>query len=65
MLTYDTKFAQLLAKLIADRVEGITEEMALGQLPDYPAYVRHAARIQGLKEALDLFEEAEAKLKER
>lgn len=65
MLTLDTKFAQVAAQMIAERVDGISEEIASGQLQDYAAYLRHTGRIAGLREAIEIFEEAEKQLKER
>lgn len=66
MLTVDTRFQQIAVALIEERISGVTDEIAAGQLPDYASYTRNAGRLQGLREAMELLGDAQTKLtKER
>lgn len=60
MLTYNTLFETTLRKLIQEEIERQTENLVLGlSVTDFSAYREAVGRIAGMRQALDLCEEAQ------
>lgn len=65
MQTLDTRFEREARKAIEERVATLTEEIALGNCTSFEDYRNRCGVIAGLRSAADLFEDVNAKLKER
>jgi hypothetical protein len=59
LLTYASVFERELSKLIYARIEELKEELSTGRTVDsIESFRQKVGRIAGLREALELFEEA-------
>lgn len=64
MQTFETRFEARARELIEARVSEIQDIISAGNAEDFAAYKRDAGRIAGLREAMDLFDDANKDLKE-
>jgi hypothetical protein len=62
MQTYDTRLGKKFAELIADQMATITLAVMNGSLKKKD-YKKETGRFNGLREALEIYEEAEATIK--
>jgi len=62
MQTYDTRLGKKFAELIADQMATITQAVMNGSLKKTD-YKKETGRFNGLREALEIYEEAEATIK--
>ncbi|CAB4169212.1 hypothetical protein UFOVP1413_38 [uncultured Caudovirales phage] len=62
MQTYDTRLGKKFAELIADQMATITQAVMNGSLKKKD-YKKETGRFNGLREALEIYEEAEATIK--
>ena len=62
MQTYDTRLGKKFAELIADQRATITQAVMNGSLKKKD-YKKETGRFNGLREALEIYEEAEATIK--
>lgn len=60
--TFDTRIGKKFAALVADQMATITQAVMNGSLKRKD-YKRETGRFNGLREALDIYEEAEATVK--
>lgn len=64
MLTKHVYLKKKIEFLIYEQIDTLKENLSLGSPSDFEAYMRIVGKIEGLRSALDLCEEAE-KLMER
>lgn len=64
LLTKHVYLKKKLEQLISEQIKMHSEHLSMGSPPDYAAYMRLVGKIDGLRSALDLCDEAE-KLMER
>ena len=64
MLTRHIYLKKKIDQLISEQIEMLMEHLSTGSPPDYAAYMRLVGKIDGLRSAFDLCNEAE-KLMER
>lgn len=57
--TYQSMYEHELKALLQDRIEQIKQELSLGFLTNYEEYKMQAGKIAGLRDALDLMDEAD------
>jgi hypothetical protein len=62
MQTYDTRLGKKFAELIADQMATITQAVMNGSMKKKD-YKKETGRFNGLREALEIYEEAEATIK--
>jgi hypothetical protein len=60
--TYDTRLGKKFAELVGERMQTITQAVMNGTMEEKD-YRKEAGRFNGLREALDIYEEAEATVK--
>lgn len=61
MQTVSTRFEYELRKLVQSRIDQLKENLSMGQAAaDYAAYQKIVGQIQGLRDTLELCEEASA-----
>lgn len=65
MLTTNQQFRQVLERMIGEDVSTETEWLANGAALDFPDYRFRAGKIQGLRRALALCDEAESEINKR
>ena len=63
MLSSQAFFRNTLIKLIAEEIERIKENLTyLGATPDFPTFTHQVGKIDGLRKALELLEQAESEM---
>lgn len=62
ILTTADRFRRELERLFEEQIEKYTENMSLGMLESHADYKHAAGRIAGLREALDLMDDAERRM---
>ena len=60
MQTYNSKLAQEAQKLMRSSIDSLTLSIAVGALSSFDEYKYYAGRIAGLRDAVDLIDEASA-----
>lgn len=59
MLTKHTYLKKKIDQLISEQIEMLKDNLSLGSSNDYSDYMKVVGKIEGLRSALDLCEEAE------
>jgi hypothetical protein len=63
VLSSQAFFTNTLIKLIVEDIERIKENLTyLGATPDFPTYTHQVGKIDGLRKALELIDQAESEL---
>jgi len=63
VLSSQAFFRNTLIKLIAEEIERIKENLTyLGATPDFPTFTHQVGKIDGLRKALELLEQAESEM---
>lgn len=63
MLTNNGYLKKKIDQIILEQISELSQHVALGSAQDYPSYMRVVGKIEGLRLALDLCEEAEKLVK--
>lgn len=58
MQTFDTKLGDTFANLVYEAINSLSENVASGKLTSIEDYKQQTGRIMGLREALELLDEA-------